>query len=259
MQLDAAELADFYEAPLGLLTRRIIARQLRVLWPSTKGACLLGYGFAVPYLRTFQTDAERAVALMPAQQGVVAWPADKPLTAMSDESALPFPDAFFDRILVVHGLEGADAIRPLLRQLWRVLAPEGRLLLVAPNRTSLWAQLERSPFAVGRPFSRGELDRLLRSALFEPVAWNRALYMPPFRGRRLIRAGSGWDRLLRRLFPALSGVHLVEATKTFYGAAPAAAANPVRQWSTARDAPAASAQHSLTHASPPRRSDVTEA
>ncbi len=86
---------------------------------------------------------------------------------LGDEAALPFPDAFFDRILVVHGLEGADAARPLLRQLWRVLAPEGRLLLVAPNRTSLWAQLERSPFGVGRPFSRGELDRLLRSALFE--------------------------------------------------------------------------------------------
>ena len=51
MQLDAADLADFYEAPLGLLTRRIIARQLRLLWPSTKGACMLGYGFAVPYLR----------------------------------------------------------------------------------------------------------------------------------------------------------------------------------------------------------------
>jgi SAM-dependent methyltransferase len=238
MQLDAADLADFYESPLGLLTRRILARQLRVLWPEARNACLLGYGFAVPYLRPFQAEAERAVAVMPAQQGVVAWPAGRPLTALSEENALPFPDAFFDRILVVHGLEGADATRPLLRQLWRVLAPEGRLLLVAPNRTSLWAQLERSPFAVGRPFSRGELDRLLRGALFEPVAWDRALYLPPFRGRRLVRTGHGWDRLLRRLFPALAGVHLVEATKTFYGATPLPVGKPVRQWSAARDASA---------------------
>ncbi|HXC57055.1 MAG TPA: methyltransferase domain-containing protein [Rhizomicrobium sp.] len=238
MLLDAADLADFYEAPLGLLTRRIIARQLRTMWPSTRGACLLGYGFAVPYLRQFQAEAERAVALMPAQQGVVAWPAARPLTALGDEAALPFPDAFFDRILVVHGLEGADAARPLLRQLWRVLAPEGRLLLVVPNRTSLWAQLDRSPFGVGRPFSRGELDRLLRSALFEPLAWDRALYVPPFHGRRLVRTGTGWERLLRRLFPGLSGVHLVEAGKTFYGAAPVRVGKPVRQWSPARDAPA---------------------
>jgi SAM-dependent methyltransferase len=236
MQLDAADLADFYEAPLGLLTRRIVARQLRALWPSTKGACLLGYGFAVPYLRQFQAEAERVVALMPAQQGVVAWPALRPLTALGDESALPFPDAFFDRILVVHGLEGADAARPLLRQLWRVLAPEGRLLLVVPNRTSLWAQLDRSPFGVGRPFSRGELDRLLRGALFEPLVWERALYVPPFHGRRLVRTGTGWERLLRRMFPGLSGIHLVEAGKTFYGAAPLRVGKTVPQWSAARDA-----------------------
>jgi SAM-dependent methyltransferase len=237
MLLDAAELADFYEGPLGLLTRRIIARQLRTLWPETKDLRLLGYGFAVPYLRPFQIDGERAVAAMPAQQGVVAWPPGKVLTALTDESALPFPDAFFDRILVVHGLEGADAIRPLLRQLWRVLAPEGRMLLVAPNRTSLWAQLERSPFAVGRPFSRGELDRLLRGALFEPVTWDRALYLPPFRGRRLIRTGAGWDRVLRRLVPALAGVHLVEASKTIYAGTPAPVAKPVPKWKAVRDAP----------------------
>src|ERR1700710_2717552 len=102
MQLDASDLADFYEAPLGLLTRRIIARQLRLMWPSTRGSCVLGYGFAVPYLRLFQSEAERVVALMPAQQGVVAWPSVRPLSALADEAALPFPDAFFDRILVVH-------------------------------------------------------------------------------------------------------------------------------------------------------------
>ena len=151
MQLDAADLADFYEAPIGQLARRMISRQLRVIWPSAKGASMLGYGFAVPYLRPYLAEAQRVVALMPAQQGVVAWPSGRPLTALGDEDALPFPDSFFDRVLVVHGLEGADATRPLLRQLWRVLAPEGRLLLVVPNRSSLWAQLERSPFAVGRP------------------------------------------------------------------------------------------------------------
>jgi len=239
MQLDAAELADFYEAPLGLLTRRIIARQLRAIWPSARGARLLGYGFAVPYLRLFQAEAERVVALMPAQQGVVVWPPTNPLTVLGDESTLPFPDAFFDRILVVHGLEGADAARPLLRQLWRILAPEGRLLLVAPNRTSLWAQLERSPFGVGRPFSRGELDRLLRGALFEPIAWDRALYIPPLRGRRLVRTGLGWDSLLKKLMPGIAGVHLVEACKTLYGAAPISIGRATPKWSPVRDAPAA--------------------
>jgi len=239
MQLDASDLADFYEAPIGQLARRMISRQLRLLWPSARGNCLLGYGFAVPYLRPYLADAERVVAVMPAHQGVLAWPPERPLTTLCDEDALPFPDAFFDRILVVHGLEGADAARPLLRQLWRVLAPEGRLLLIVPNRASLWAQLERSPFALGRPFSRGELDRLLRSALLEPLRWDRALYFPPLRGRRLVRSGSAWERILRRLLPGLSGVHLVEAGKSFYGASPVPIAHTKRQWTPVREAPAA--------------------
>jgi SAM-dependent methyltransferase len=192
----------------------------------------------VPYLRPYLADAERVVALMPAQQGVVAWPSGPPLTALCDEDSLPFADASFDRILVVHGLEGADAARPLLRQLWRVLVPEGRMLLVVPNRASLWAQLERSPFAFGRPFSRGELDKLLRDALFEPLGWDRALYFPPLRSRSLVRSGNAWERILRRLLPALSGVHLVEAGKSLYGATAVPVGKLRRQWSPVREAPA---------------------
>lgn len=220
MQLDARELLAFYETPMGQVARRMILRRLRDLWPSVERQRVLGYGFATPYLRTFQIEAERTIGLMPAQLGVVGWPDGRPLTVLGEEDALPFPDAMFDRILVIHGLEGADAVRPLMRQLWRVLAPEGRMLIVAPNRTSLWAQIERSPFAHGRPFHRGELDRLLRSAMFEPLRWDTALYGPPLNGRRVVRTGTGWERMGRRLWPRLGGVHLVEVTKSLYAPVP---------------------------------------
>ena len=118
---------------------------------------------------------ERAIAAMPAPQGVIAWPQDKNAALLCEEDALPFPDVFFDRILIVHGLEASESLRALLRQLWRVLAPEGRILLVAPNRASLWAQVQRSPFGHGRPFSKMELDGLMKEALFEPGRWSRAL------------------------------------------------------------------------------------
>jgi SAM-dependent methyltransferase len=221
MQLDAGNLVDFYQSEVGQAARRMIVRRLKLLWPECKGLRVLGYGFAVPYLKSFLGEAERVVALMPAQAGVVAWPAGRPLTVLGEESALPFADAMFDRILVVHGLEGADAARVLLRQLWRVLAPEGRLLVVVPNRASLWAQMEASPFACGRPFHKSELDALLRDTLFEPLHWDRALYMPPFSGRKLARTSAGWERLGRRFLPGVAGVHLVEAGKSLYGVATA--------------------------------------
>lgn len=218
MELDARALTDFYATPLGLAARRAILARLRGLWPDARGRRFLGYGFTVPYLRPFQDEAERVIAASPAPQGVIAWPADKPASLLCEEDALPFADLFFDRILVVHGLEGADSLRPLLRQLWRVLAPEGKLLIVAPNRASLWAQVQSSPFGTGRPFSRGELAQLLRDSLFEPGRWDRCLYAPPFSA--LVATGGGWEKLGSRLAPGLGGVHIVEASKSIYAAAP---------------------------------------
>ncbi|MDE2183396.1 MAG: methyltransferase domain-containing protein [Alphaproteobacteria bacterium] len=220
MRLDAGELVDFYESAMGRAARRAVFRRIREIWPHTAGLRLLGYGFAAPYLKPYLGESERVAALMPARLGVVAWPSGRPLTVLGEEESLPFADAMFDRILVVHGLEGADAVRILLRQLWRILAPEGRLMVVAPNRVGLWAQVEASPFACGRPFRRNELSALLCDTMFEPLQWTRALYMPPLKGRRFAQVSAGFERLGRRLLPGFAGVHLVEARKSFYGAAP---------------------------------------
>lgn len=223
--MDGRRLNEFYDTPMGQRTRRLILRRLRQFWPTLKGRRVLGYGFARPYLRAFLPEAERCVAAVPASLGTtIPWPREKCLTTLVEEDALPFPDAFFDLALVVHGLEEAEGLRPLLRQLWKVLAPEGRLLIVAPNRASLWAQLERSPFARGRPFSRSELDSLLRGAMFVPEQWSHALYAPPIASRALTGSGAGWERFGGRFFQALGGVHIAEASKSLYAPAPPLAA-----------------------------------
>jgi len=216
MQLYVRELAEFYDGHLGAVARRILLRRLRQVWPNVEGLRMLGYGYAMPFLRPFLLEAERGVAAMPAHLDITAWPGKKCLTALVEENALSFPDAFFDRILVVHGMEGSESLRALLRQLWRVLAPEGRMLLIAPNRASLWAQLDWSPFAQGRPFSRRQLDTLLRDGLFEPVLWDRALYVPPLHAKALVGTGAGWEKFGHRFFPGIGGVHLVEVTKSLY-------------------------------------------
>lgn len=230
--MQVRDLNQFYDGHLGTVARRILLRRIRLAWPDVEGLRVLGYGYAMPYLRPFMIEAERSVAAMPAHMGVTAWPGVKCLTALVEEDALAFPDAFFDRILVVHGLESAESLRPLLRQLWRILAPEGKLLLIAPNRASLWAQVEWSPFGQGRPFSRRELDRVLRDVLFVPSFWDRALFMPPFNSKAVIGNGVSWERLGGRFFSGLGGVHLVEATKSLYApvgpSAVATAGLPVR-------------------------------
>jgi SAM-dependent methyltransferase len=220
MDHDSANLSEFYASSLGQVARRLILNRLQEFWPDVQGARLLGYGFAMPFLKSFAQDAERVAALIPAQLGPMAWPADPVSSVVGEENALPFPDAMFDRVLVIHGLEGAESLRPVMRQLWRVLAPAGKLLIVAPNRTSLWSQIERSPFAHGRPFSRSQLQTLMRDTLFVPERWDSALLAPPLRSRRLLGRGISWEKVGRRVWPALAGVHILEATKSLYAVPP---------------------------------------
>jgi SAM-dependent methyltransferase len=221
MPLDSSELEAFYDSRLGQVARRLISRRLRQQWPDLSGQRLLGFGYATPYLRSF-AEAERTLAVMPEAQGAIPWgSAGRVQTALIDEQAFPFPDAAFDCLLIVHGLEAVESLRPTLRELWRVLTPAGSLIVIAPNRASLWAQLETSPFGHGQPYTRRQLERLLTQALFLPEAWDSALFMPPFGARRRsIRTGNAWETIGHTMWPRLAGVHIVQASKSLYVPAP---------------------------------------
>jgi SAM-dependent methyltransferase len=221
MHLDAGDLRKFYDSDLGQIARRFIRTRLREVWPNVKGMSVLGLGFATPYLRPFQGEASRVIALMPAQQGPVVWPGvSDNLVALTDESALPLPDACIDRVIVAHVLETTESLRPLLRQIWRVLTPSGRMVVIAPNRTSLWAQVETTPFGHGRPFTRSQLNRVLDDAMFTQTASTTCLHMPPFGVGFLVRNGVRWERWGSRIWPQLAGIHLTEVTKEVVGLAP---------------------------------------
>ena len=160
-------------------------------------------------------------ALMPAELGVISWPREgKGLSVLVDETELPLPDECADRILLVHMIEWSERTRALLRELWRVLAPNGRLLIIVPNRRGLWARVDSTPFGHGRPFSRSQIAALLKDAMFSPEDWQYALYMPPFSWRVLLKWPVFWERLGLVLWPAFSGVIMVEATKQVYAGVP---------------------------------------
>src|SRR6202045_696076 len=141
MSLDVVDLRNFYSEKLGVVARRFVGRGIRALWHDTTGQRALGIGYATPYLGLFREEAERCLAFMPATQGVVKWPSERPaLAALVDELELPLTDAAVDRVLLVHALEMAPDAGALLREVWRVLAAGGRLLAVIPNRRGVWAR-----------------------------------------------------------------------------------------------------------------------
>jgi SAM-dependent methyltransferase len=219
MYLDVVELRNFYANHLGQVARRTIRREVRKTWPNVEGMTILGLGYATPYLTPFRQEAERVIALMPAQQGVTRWPEEGPgLVGLSEETDLPLPDASADRVLLVHGLENSETVRPLLREIWRVLTPEGKLMVIAPNRRGLWAATERTPFGHGRPYSRGQVSLLLSDCMYAPENPNLTLYMPPFAWRFMLRSSGAWENAGHWLWPGFGGIVMIEATKRIYAA-----------------------------------------
>ena len=225
MVADTHAVADFYGTTRGAVTARLLRERISAMWPQITGESILGIGYAPPYLRHWREDARTCVAATPVQMGAIRWPHGAPnLTCTVEEDALPFPDLMFDKVLLVHGLEAADNARRMLREVWRVLKDDGRLLVVVPNRSGMWAYWESSPFGHGQPYSQGQLGRLLSASLFRVEQRDHALWMPPSRARLVLRSGPLFERLGRRLMPGFAGVTLTEAVKDVYAAVPLKAA-----------------------------------
>ncbi|PZQ82998.1 MAG: methyltransferase type 11 [Ancylobacter novellus] len=214
---DVVDLRSFYAQPLGVVTRRLINRAIRARFDDVRGLAVLGMGYATPYLGVFREECERTLAFMPGAQGVTRWPSAAPtLAALVDETELPLRDGMVDRVIAVHLLEMTPDAGEVLREAWRVLAPGGRLLCVVPNRRGVWARADNNPFGHGRPYSRGQITDLLREALFTPVSWGEALYMPPVPRSWFLRSAVAWERVGASLSLPFAGVHIVEATKQVY-------------------------------------------
>jgi len=229
MRPHVIELKEFYITPRGRIARRVIRHAIRALWPKAAGEAVLGLGYASPCLGMYREEAERVVALMPAGQGVIPWPGEgKRLSAVSTESELPFAENSFDKILLLHALEFSEELHPMLTEIWRVLRPQGRLVVVVPNRRGVWARIERTPFGNGHPFTGVQLTRLLRDHGFVSLRQQMTLYVPPSQLHVVLRMSGLWQKLGGRFARPFGGLLLVEAEKEIYEARPAGQSKRLR-------------------------------
>ena len=253
MRRDILELREFYATALGGVVRTMVSRKLIEAWGDASALDVLGLGYPTPYLERLRPRARRTVAAMPAAQGVEVWPAaGRTLACLADECALPFQNALFDRILVIHALEEADDPLAVLRDVWRVLAPSGRVIVVVANRRGVWSNAESTPFGHGRPFTRTQLEGLLREAELEPTAWSRALFAPPLQWTA--RWADGLEAVGARLWPGLSGLLMLEAVKQTFAVRPRGRRARVRVFAPGVLAPApiGAASGAIIEAKPPQ-------
>jgi len=219
MYLDVLDLRNFYyRTQVGRVAQRAIRDRLVAMWPEAKGQTVVGYGFAAPLLRPYLEQARRVVALMPAPQGVMPWPAGMDnVSVLAEETTWPLETGMVDKLVLLHGLEPSDHQSDLLEECWRVLGPGGRAIFVVPNRSGLWARSERTPFGFGRPYSVNQLEAQLRRHSFVPERAVSALFAPPSPRRFWLRTAGMWERAGHRFAPWLAGgVVIVEVSKQVY-------------------------------------------
>jgi len=214
----AYDLKEYYSTPQGQVVAQLLLKRFSQWWPDAalKGDIMIGSGYALPYLETCK-GPKALYGILSGEMGGMHWPSGGPQRCLlSDRGVWPLPGSGVDYVLLIHELEYAEAPEEVLDEAWRVLKPEGRLMLVVPNRTGLWARAEKTPFGHGRPFTTTQLHDLLRNQNFALERMTGALLAPPMRNVAFTQTLAPFLEHLTPVASALCGVIVVEATKRLY-------------------------------------------
>jgi hypothetical protein len=148
-----------------------------------------------------------------------------------DAAALPFSSASLDLVVLPHTLELSDDPHSALREVERVLVPEGRVVICGFNPTSLWGMRQhRAHF-----YSRLGYERLFLPQAGDFIAYRRlrdwlkllgfevesarfGCYRPALTSPKWLSRFEWMDKLGARWWPIFGSVYFVVAVKRVPGA-----------------------------------------
>jgi len=213
----AVELKEFYDSVIGRVVQRAVRRKVAKLWNDVKGDRIVGVGYTSPYLNGFLGEAERVVSLMPKQYGAIFWPQNQNgLVTVCNEGEWPIESNSVNRVIIAHSMNSEESLDAVLSEAWRVLVGQGRIIMIVPNRSGIWARMDNNPFGHGSPYSIRQIKTILKEYMFIPEREERALFFPPSSSRVLLATSGVWEQLGDNFFNAFGGVNIVEASKQLY-------------------------------------------
>ena len=149
---------------------------------------------------------------------------------LCDFAALPFPANSLDLVVLPHTLELDADPHATLREVERVLVPEGRVVICGVNPASLWGLRQRRAhlyrrFGVGQLFlpQEGEfigywrLRDWLRWLSFEVESGRFGCYRPAVLSEPLLERFAWMDRAGARWWPIFGAVYFIVAVKRVRG------------------------------------------
>lgn len=169
----------------------------------------------------------------PADSLLTTQPPHDPVALHCEFDALPFPNASIDLVVLPHSLELARDPHHTLREVERVLVPEGRVVIAGFNPASLWG-LRQSAGRMRRGMGLGRAKSLylpragefigywrlrdwLRLLGFEVEAGRFGCWRPPFQTDKWLDRFAWMDRVGDRWWPVLGAVYFLVAVKRVRG------------------------------------------
>ena len=149
---------------------------------------------------------------------------------LTDSGALPFPESSLDLVVLPHTLELSSDPHATLREVERVLVPEGRVVISGFNPVSLWGlgrRHYRSPDigTVQPPYLPGTSEFIgywrlrdwLRLLNFEVESARFGCYRPAFGSQKWLDRFHWMDAAGERWWPIFGAVYFLGAVKRVHG------------------------------------------
>lgn len=181
------------------------------------------FGFHALQLGWPELDALRANRMPHRWLGcnsLVGVPSKRQGVLMTESVALPFPDASLDLVVLPHTLELSCDPHATLREVERVLVPEGRVVVLGFNPTRLWALRRRwrqEPLGVGELIGHWRLRDWLQLLSFEVASNSLGCYRPVLKSQAWLQRLSWMDHVGPRWCPILGAVYCMVAIKRVRG------------------------------------------
>ena len=137
---------------------------------------------------------------------------------------LPFDSESMDLVLLPHTLETASNPHQVLREVDRILVPEGRVVIAGFNPWSLWGLRQRAPLLkpwlpqeIGQQVSLSRLKDWLKLLSFEIELGHFGCYVPPSRSKKWLDRTAFFEPAGDRWWPSCGAVYVVSAVKRVHG------------------------------------------
>jgi len=207
------QLVDWFDQPLGHLLQAAIASHLKTILPSLYGNTILQLG-RIGNMQLMNKAVAPNQILLDLNAAD-----DNEHHVRSHSQALPFDARSIDIAILPHTLDFADDPHQVLRELDRVLVPEGHAVIIGFNPYSFWGlrrflfrKKNKTPWSASF-FSTARIKDWMSLLGYQAQTTQLLFHRPPLKNQKIMQRLFFLESLGNRIFPQVAAVYVVVVKK----------------------------------------------